>query len=87
MKTEMIQHKNKRQPAGAILPLVIVLILLLALASISVLSLGQASQIRTIRHNTELEARAAADAGIERILFLMNQQLADGLWDPAELPV
>ncbi len=78
---------NRRSPKGAILSLMVLLTLLLAMGSLALAHLGQQSRLRTVRNTQAMAARIAADAGIERALYLMNQQLSDGSWMVDDVPV
>lgn len=72
---------------GAILSLMVVLTLLLAMASLALAHLGQQSRLRAVRSTSAMAARLAADAGVERVLYLMNEQLAADTWSIDSVPV
>lgn len=81
------QRTSTRRRKGAILSLMVVLTLLLTMMSLALAHLGQQSRLRTIRTTNNVIARLAADAGIERALYLMNQELAAGSWTVGDVPV
>lgn len=87
MVREKRKHSTRRTAKGAVLSLIVMLTLLLALASLALAQLGQQSRLRTIRSTAAMTARLAADAGIERALFLMNEQLEAGTWTLDDVPV
>lgn len=77
----------RRRHKGAILSLMVVLTLLLAMLSLALAHLGQQSRLRALRNTAAMTARLAADAGIERVLYLMNQELAVKAWTVDDVPV
>ena len=79
--------KQRRFRRGAALPLMVVLMLLLSISGLTAVQLGQAARVRTIENSAVIAARYAADAGIERTLYLMNQTLASWQWNSSSLPV
>jgi hypothetical protein len=73
--------------SGFALPLVAALVVILVLMGASMLSLGQHARIRSIRTTNDIGARAAADAGLVKAVFLMNNKAADeDTWNNKELP-
>lgn len=79
-------RKDRCRNQGAILSMVIITLLLLSIASMSMLSLAQASQVRAGNNTCDILAKCAADAGIEKMIYLMNQQLKSGTFNSNQLP-
>lgn len=78
--------KPSRLRRGSILPLLVILILVLFLTSMTAMQIGRDSSVRSLNIRADIAARYAADAGVSRALYLMNQALADGVWNTASLP-
>jgi hypothetical protein len=83
MKTN---KKVRLSSHGSALPLALVAILILLTVGASVLSLGLNSRIFSIRNASNISARCAADAGLTKALYEMNQKLQDTPWLGYELP-
>ena len=73
-------RRKKRQRKGAILALMVMVVLLLSMTSLALIRVGTEARLRTVKSDLQTAARFAADAGIERALYLMNEQLAAGTW-------
>jgi hypothetical protein len=71
---------------GSALPLALVAILILLTVGASVLSLGLNSRIFSIRNASGISARCAADAGLTKALYEMNQKLQGTSWLGYDLP-
>jgi hypothetical protein len=86
----MIKNKRKRTKNlknGFALPLVAAIIVILIMMGTSMLSLGQHARIRSIRTTSDISARAAADAGLAKAIFLLNKKAIDEItWNNNELP-
>jgi hypothetical protein len=81
------RKRTKNLKAGFALPLVASIIIILVLMGASMLSLGQHARIRSIRTTNDIGARAAADAGLVKAVFLLNKKATDELtWNNKELP-
>ncbi len=76
--------KSKR--GGFSLPLVMFVVILVLVMGNGLLSLGLHSRILSVRTSSEIAARSAADAGVTRALFEMNQKLKVKPWDNSTLP-
>jgi hypothetical protein len=87
MKKRRPTIRRRLKQEGAILSLMVVLTLLLAMASLALAHLGQQSRLRAVRSTAAMAARMAADAGIQRVLYLMNEQLAADTWTVDNVPV
>jgi len=68
----------KRKRRGSVLALAVVVMMILLATGTGLLKLGLNSRLLAISHSSEIEARAAADAGLTKAICLLNQQLADG---------
>ena len=82
----MRKSKRKRQRKGAILALLVMVVLLLSMTSLALIRVGAEARVRTVKSDLQTAARFAADAGIERALYLMNEQLAAGTWALDDVP-
>jgi len=81
-----IKKVLRSQRRGSALPLVFsVLVILLAIGT-GLLSLGLHSRTFTIRTASEIAARSAADAGLTKALFELNEMLEVKPWDDSDLP-
>lgn len=63
-----------------------IVVLLLSMASLALIRVGGDARIRTIKNDFQTAARFAADAGVERVLYLMNNELAAGTWSVGDVP-
>ena len=77
-----IQSKRK----GSVLVLVMVVLVIMLVMGVGLLSLGQSSRIRAARTGSEIVARSAADAGLTKALFEMNEKLKAKPWTDSNLP-
>jgi hypothetical protein len=82
MNTTPRQFKILRRPRkGAILPLLVMLTLLMSMTSLALIHLAQQARLRSVRFTAATAARIAADAGIERTIYLVNKQIEAGQWN------
>ncbi|UCE98916.1 MAG: hypothetical protein JSV82_06940 [Planctomycetota bacterium] len=79
-----IQSKRK----GSALALVMIVLIVMLAMGVGLLSLGQSSRIRAARTGSDIVARCAADAGLTKCIFEMNNKLKDGNepWTDSNLP-
>jgi len=77
-----IQSKRK----GSVLALVMVVLVIMLVMGVGLLSLGQSSRIRAARTGSEITARCAADAGLTKARFEMNEKLKAKPWTDSNLP-
>ncbi len=82
----MRRIRKKKQRKGAILALMVMVVLLLSMTSLALIRVGTDARLRTVKSDLQTAARFAADAGIERTLYLMNEQLAAGTWVLDDVP-
>ncbi|MHC4553778.1 MAG: DUF7305 domain-containing protein [Planctomycetota bacterium] len=82
----MHKLKRKKQRKGAVLGLLVMVVLLLSMTSLALIRVGTEARVRTVKSDAQTAARFAADAGIERALYLMNEQLAAGIWTLDNVP-
>jgi hypothetical protein len=82
----MRRIRKKKQRKGAILALMVMVVLLLSMTSLALIRVGTEARLRTVKSDLQMSARFAADAGIERALYLMNEQLAAGTWVLDDIP-
>lgn len=79
---KLLQSKRK----GSTIALVMIVLVVLLLAGAGLLNLGLQSRMAAIRDATEISARCAADAGLAKALYEMNQLLDAGKWSDSNLP-
>jgi len=78
------------QKHGSVIVLVMFVTAILSLLGTAVLSLGLNSRVFAARSATQIAARCAADAGLEKAIFEMNEKLKAGaldVYDPTTTPV
>jgi len=78
----LLQSKKR----GSAIPLAVVAVLILLAMGTGLLSLGLHSRINSIRTASDIAARSAADAGLIKALFEMNDKLKVEPWDGSSLP-
>ncbi|MBL7214935.1 MAG: hypothetical protein ISS71_04580 [Phycisphaerae bacterium] len=78
--------KKVKQNKGSILALMVLLILLLSLSSMALIGVAREARIRTAKSVSGISARFAADAGVERAIYLMNKDLEAGTWSVDDIP-
>ena len=64
---------------GSVLPLVVIVITLLLVMGLGMLRLGVQARVYAARTSNDIAARAAADAGLTKALWALNQRLGGGL--------
>ncbi len=82
-KIKPLQSKN----SGSALVMVLIVVVLLSVMGTGLLDLGRHSRVFAARNVTEISARCAADAGLTRAVFEMNEQLKVEPWDDSTLPL
>jgi hypothetical protein len=81
-----IEKLLKSTRKGSSIGLVVcALVILLAMGG-GLISLSLHSQLRAVRTSSEIAARTAADAGLTKAVYVMNQRLQDGTWNSDTLP-
>ena len=80
---KLLQSKNR----GSAIPLAIVVVLILLAMGTGLLNLGLNSRIFSTRTTSDIAARCAADAGLTKALFEMNEKLKVKPWDDSSLPL
>jgi len=73
--------RRGRSRSGAILSLLVLLMLLMTMVSLALVHLAQQARLRSIRYTAVSAARMAADAGAERVIYLINKQVQAGGWN------
>ncbi len=79
---KLLQSKRK----GSAMVLVMVALVVLFATGVGLLSMGLQSRIFAIRNASEIAARCAADTGLTKALFEMNERLKVKPWDDNTLP-
>ncbi len=77
----------KTKKSGSALPLVIVTVVILLTMGLGMLSLGLQSRVYAVRTSDKIAAQVAADAGLVKALYEMNQKLRIKPWDSHNLPI
>ena len=72
---------------GFALPLVVLMIAVLFAVGTGLLGLGYSSRILAIQNVSDIQARSAADAGLAKAIFEMNEKLKVKPWDDSILPM
>ncbi|MHC4395172.1 MAG: DUF7305 domain-containing protein [Planctomycetota bacterium] len=72
---------------GSAIPLVLIAIVLLSVMGAGLISLGYQSRAYAIRTTSDIAARNAADAGLTKAIFQMNEKLKAKPWNGSTLPM
>ncbi len=72
--------------SGYIMAALLVPILIVLILGSGMLTLGYYSRLQAGNACSEIAARCAADAGMERALYEINTQISAGTWDEGNLP-
>lgn len=81
-----IQKLLKSTRKGSSIVLVLCTIVILLVMGGALMSLGLHGRLRAVRTISSIAARCAADAGLTKAVFVMNQGLRDETWDSDSLP-
>jgi len=81
---QLLQSKRKRN--GAVIALVLFVVVILSIVGVGLLGLGLQSRTLAARTASEIEARCAADAGLVKAVFEMNEKLKVTPWNGDILP-
>jgi len=76
----------KSKKRGSAIPLAVVVVLILLAMGTGLLRLGLNSRVFSTRSASDIAARCAADAGLTKALFEMNEKLQVASWDDSTLP-
>jgi len=76
----------KSKKRGSAIPLAVVVLLILLAMGTGLLRLGLNSRVFSTRTASDIKARSAADAGLTKALFEMNEKLKADIWDSSSLP-
>ncbi len=77
--------KSKRR--GSVIPLAMVAVAMLLIVGTGLLTIGFNSRTLSVRTASQIAARSAADAGLTKALYEMNQKLNVKPWDSNSLPL
>jgi len=80
--SKLLQSKRR----GSAVPLALLAVVILLATGVGLLRLGLNSRIFSIRTASDITARCAADAGLTKALFEMNEKLKVRPWDGRTLP-
>ena len=80
---KLLQSKKR----GSAIPLVMLVAVILLAMGTGLLRLGLGSRIISIRTASNITAQCAADAGLTKALFEMNEKLKVETWDGSTLPL
>ncbi len=78
------RYRTKR--GGFAIAIVLCAVVLMLIIGAGLLGVGSHSRMMGVRNSSQIAARSAADAGLTKALFTMNQQLADKTWNDSSLP-
>ncbi len=76
----------KRKRIGSAMALALLVVIILVVMGTGLLSLGLHGRIFAVRTASEIAARCAADAGLTKAVFEMNEKLKVRPWDDYTLP-
>ncbi len=76
----------KSKKYGSAMVLAVLAIVILAAMGLGLLSLGINSRLSAVRGAFEIQAKAAADAGLAKALYEMNEKLKVKPWSDSSLP-
>jgi len=85
-RMEAVKRASRLRRHGYALPSVFSMLVILLTLGTGLLSLGLHSRIQAIHTGNEIAARCAADAGMTKALFEMNEKLKVKPWDDGILP-
>jgi hypothetical protein len=74
------------QRHGSAVPLVLIAVMILLAMGVGLLTLGMNGRIYSIRTASDIAARCAADAGMTKALYEMNEKLKVKPWNDSSLP-
>jgi len=80
------RQSKQSERKGAVMALVLFVIIILSIAGVGLLELGLRSRTFAARTASDIEARCAADAGLVKAVFEMNEKLKVTPWDDNILP-
>ena len=81
-KKKLLQSKR----GGFAMAIVLCVVILLLIVGAGLLGVGSQSRLMGVRTSSQIAARSAADTGLTKALFTMNEQLADKTWNDTSLP-
>jgi len=79
-------NRLQSKKRGSAIPLALLVVVILLAIGTGLLSLGLNSRIYSMRTTSEIAARCAADAGLTKAVFAMNERLKVTPWDDSTLP-
>ena len=83
----MYRKKSLQSKRGGFaISIVLCAVILMLIIGVGVLSLGMHGRALAVRTSSGIAARSAADAGLTKALFEMNQQLEAKTWNDTSLP-
>jgi len=71
---------------GSAIALALLSVTILSMIGVAMLTLALHGRLMGVRSSSEIAARAAADGGLTKAVFAMNQKIDTGTWDPTNLP-
>ena len=76
----------RTKKCGSSMALVLIALVILLVMGLGILGLGAHSRMLAVRTSTEIAARCAADAGLAKVVFEMNEKLSAKPWTDSNLP-
>ena len=86
LKSKTDSFRIRRGSDGFALAMMLCVIVILLIIGMGVLALGMQSRGSAVRTTSEMVARCAADAGVTKALFEMNEKLKVIPWNGSQLP-
>jgi len=90
LRTELTMYRKRRYQSrrcGFVMGLMVVALIVLLITGVGLLSLGSHRRIFSVQTCSGIGARSAADAGLTKALFEMNEKLNTKPWIDSNLPL
>lgn len=82
----MNMNRSQSKRKGSAMALMLLAVVVLSVMGVGLLSLGLRGRTIAIRNTSKIAARCAADAGLTKAVFEMNEKLKVKPWDGSTLP-
>ena len=83
---EITKKRSKKNRKAFVLPLATLMVILLLTVGIALLKLGTIARMQAAQTTAKISARTSADAGVTQAVRLMNEKLAEAVWDNSNMP-
>lgn len=81
----LVLTKDRKRSGSALILIVLVVLISMAIGT-GLLTMGTHAQIGSMRHVQDMQARSAADAGMELAIQQINNAVSEGHWSTLVLP-